>query len=79
MQCPNIQGQCTNYVLCYEQKEHNTTKKNLSEKSVDTVTKGSHLYRLENPFLKIKTVYKGRATCLTFSEVKAESISYFSW
>ena len=36
--CTNIQSQCTNYVLCYEQEEYDATK-NLSEKLVDTVQK----------------------------------------
>lgn len=64
-------------MLFYEQEEYDTTK-NISEKLVDIAMKRSHLNRLENP-LKVKTMYKERTICLTFSEVKAESIPYFSW
>lgn len=40
----NIQSQCKNYVLFYEQEEYDTTK-NVSEKLVDIAMKRSHLNR----------------------------------
>lgn len=76
-QCMNMQSQCPNYVLRYEQEEYDTTK-TISEESVDAGRKYLTKIGQETLFLKIRTAYKERTTCLIFSEVKAQSIPYFS-